>query len=67
MTTLSVAVSDASHHDLADMTTFIVAECEMCTQDTEGNMIDINVDEVIVALKAWAQMHRRDSHKGGLR
>ncbi|MEO9573916.1 MAG: hypothetical protein ABJ263_14460 [Tateyamaria sp.] len=67
MTTLSVAVSDATHHDLADMTAFIVAECEMCTQDTEGNMIDINPDEVIVALKAWAQMHRREAQKGGLR
>jgi len=67
MTTLSVAVTDASHHDLADMTAFIVAECEMCTQDAEGNMAEVNPEEVIIALKAWAQMHLRDSHKGGLR
>ena len=65
MSTLSVAVRQASAHDLEDMSAFIVAECEMVTQDTEGNMVDIDPNDVIEALKSWARMHHETGGKAG--
>jgi len=66
MSTLSVAVREASAHDLEDLTAYVVAECEMVTQDTEGNMVDIDPKDVIAALKAWARMHLETGGRGGL-
>ncbi|MEL6451084.1 MAG: hypothetical protein AAFQ19_07470 [Pseudomonadota bacterium] len=58
MSTLSTAIREASQSDLADMTAFIVSECEMCTQDADGNMIDLVQSDVIAAFRAWSDMHR---------
>ncbi|WP_299280410.1 hypothetical protein [uncultured Tateyamaria sp.] len=55
---LAEAITQSSAHDLADLTAFIVSECEMCTQDADGAMVDINNDDVIAAFKAWADMKR---------
>jgi len=66
MSTLSVAVREASAHDLEDLTAYVVAECEMVTQDADGNMVDIDPKDVIAALKAWAQMHLEIGGRGGL-
>ncbi|WP_299148639.1 hypothetical protein [uncultured Tateyamaria sp.] len=55
---LADAISGSSEHDLADLTAFIVAECEMCTQDADGSRVDIDNDDVIAAFKAWAGLKR---------
>ena len=61
---IAEAIKTASNHDLADLTAFIVAECEMVTQDTEGVMVDINNDDVVKAVQAWAYMHLYDGTQG---
>ncbi len=58
------AITRCSHHDLADLTAFVVAECEMVTQDTDGNMININDADVIKAIQAWAYMKLNDGTQG---
>jgi len=64
MNTLAQAIADASHHDMQDMSAFIVAECEMVTQDGEGDMVDIDHEELIKAFKAWAYMHTNEGGQG---
>ena len=61
---LAETIKATSAHDLADLTAFIVAECEMCTQDADGRMVDIQNSDVIAAFKAWAQMHLNDDTRG---
>lgn len=58
------AITRCSHHDLADLTSFVVAECEMMTQDADGNMIDIDNADVIKAIQAWAYMKLNDGTQG---
>ena len=64
MSALADAIQTTSRHDLEDLTAFVVAECEMCTQDADGKMIDIDNANVIAALKAWANMHLNDGSQG---
>lgn len=61
---IAEAIKASSAHDLADLTAFIVSECEMVTQDTDGNMIDIDNDDVVKAIQAWSYMHLYDSTQG---
>lgn len=61
---IAEAIKSSSTHDLADLTAFIVSECEMVTQGPDGQMIEINNDEVIKAIQAWAYMHLYDSTQG---
>ncbi|WP_420013713.1 hypothetical protein [Tateyamaria sp.] len=61
---LADAIKTASAHDLADLTAFVVAECEMVTQDADGKMIDIENDDVVRAIKAWAYMNLNDGKQG---
>ncbi|MEL6620950.1 MAG: hypothetical protein AAFY39_07180 [Pseudomonadota bacterium] len=65
MNSLAQAIRDSSRHDLVDLAAFIVAECEMCTQTKDGEMIDIENDDVIAALKSWADMHETTPDKRG--
>ena len=55
--TLAQAVYQAPRHDLEDMAAFVVAECEMVTLSANGETTAIDNDDVISALKAWAEMH----------
>ncbi|WP_299625622.1 hypothetical protein [uncultured Tateyamaria sp.] len=61
---LADAIKTTSAHDLADLTAFVVSECEMVTQDTDGKMVDINNDDVVRAIKAWAYMNLNDGKQG---
>lgn len=61
---IAEAIKTASHHDLADLTSFVVAECEMVTEDMDGNMIDIKNADVIKAIQAWAYMKLNDGTQG---
>ncbi len=61
---LADMINTANDHDLADLTAFVVAECEMVTQDPAGKMIDIKNDDVIRAIKAWAYMHLNEPKQG---
>lgn len=58
------AIKISNVHDLVDLTAFIVSECEMVTQDSDGNMIDIDNNDVIKAMQAWAYMHLNDGTQG---
>ena len=58
------AIKISNVHDLSDLTAFIVSECEMVTQDSDGNMIDIKHDDVVKAMQAWAYMHLNDGTQG---
>ncbi|WP_223423362.1 hypothetical protein [Tateyamaria pelophila] len=61
---IAQAIKKSNARDLADLTAFIVSECEMVTQDTDGNMIDIKNADVIKAIQAWAYMHLNDGTPG---
>lgn len=61
---LAETIKTANAHDLADLTAFVVAECEMVTQDADGKMIDIKNEDVVGAIKAWAYMHLNDGRQG---
>jgi hypothetical protein len=61
---LAEAIKATSAHELTDLTAFIVSECEMCTQDADGTMVDIKDEDVVAAFMAWAQMHQRERPKG---
>lgn len=61
---IAEAIKHSNAHDLADLTAFIVAECEMVTQDTDGNMVDIDNKDVIKAIQAWAYMQLNDGTQG---
>ena len=65
MNSLAQAIAHASHHDLVDLAAFVVAECEMCTQTEDGEMIDIEDKDVIAAFKSWADMHETTPDKRG--
>jgi hypothetical protein len=60
---LAGAIKTANAHDLADLTAFVVSECEMVTQDADGRMIDIKNDDVVTAIKAWADMYKTDARQ----
>ena len=61
---IASAIKSSSPHDLLDLTAFVVAECEMVTQDTDGKMIDIKTDDVVKAIQAWAYMKLNDGTQG---
>lgn len=64
MNSLAQSISDASHHNMQDLSSFIVAECEMVTQNGDGNIEEIDVEELIRAFKAWAYMHMNVGGQG---
>jgi hypothetical protein len=61
---IAAAIKTATEHDLLDLTAFIVSECEMVTQDTDGKMVDIETKDVVGAIKAWAYMNSHDGKQG---
>jgi len=61
---LAETIKSTSAYDLQDLTAFIVSECEMVTQDTDGKMIDIDNDDVVRAMQAWAYMNLTQAQQG---